>query len=212
MTAWCILRTSPSQTIALAVALKEAGIEAWTPTETVKPEPKRIESWEKVRPRRRKGPTFVTRPLIPTFVFADANRMGELTRMAHATALTYQVWDKTLGRMITKGRPFFRLFEADRRPIPDKALAPLRRIEGRRRKPRGDLPAFKSGDPVRLTEGAYEGLRGVIVSVTGKKAKVAFPGSNFDVEIFTWLLIPDLDGALGIHQSGGEAERRGKAA
>lgn len=211
MTAWCILQTAPAHTIQLAAALVDAGFEAWTPTETVKPDPpKAAEPWDRQRPRpRRKMPDFITRPLFPTFVFVRADRQGELAAMSHAPDLTYLVWDKDLRRMVSRGRPFFRLFHADARPIPDEALDPIRRIEGRRRrKPRGKLPVFKPGDPVRLTEGAYEGLRGVVVRVEGKMTVVRFPGGAHEPKIQTWLLIPDLDDSRKVHQNARQPERR----
>lgn len=211
MTDWLILRTSPVHTMALADALNYAGLEAWTPVETVKVEPKQPEPWEKPRARRRVA-SIVTRPMLATFVFADASRLVDLARLSHSPASTYQVWDDAAQRMVRKVRPFFTLFDAGARPIPDRALSPIRTIAGRRRKPRGEMVAIKAGDPVRLTEGAYEGLRGEVLSVSGKKAKVRFPGSHFAFDIQIWLLKPDLDLAPQINQKGVQAERAGKAA
>ena len=66
---WCILRTSPGRTIALAASLNEAGIKAWTPQQTI------------TRKRPRSSSTVERQlALAPTFVFAEAGGGREQAR------------------------------------------------------------------------------------------------------------------------------------
>lgn len=187
-TDWLVLRCASVSTLRLADSLVSAGFEAWTPREEVRKAVRGKFEW-------------VVMPMLPTFVFATAARLGELMAMARSPAQTYQVWDNELRRMVTKGHPFFRLFHIGdefsraRDTVPDAELLPLRVIEGRRkRKPRGKPRQWHPGDRVKLTEGAYEGLRGVIRSVHGKTAIVDF-GFKHEPMISTFVLLPDLDSA-----------------
>lgn len=181
---WAILRMAGASTLRVAQSLADAGFEAWTPAEEIQKAVRGKIEWAKV-------------PMLPTFVFADASRLVELASLARCP-MTYQVWDTDRQRMVTKGTPFFRLFQVDGdiETIPGRELEPLRRIEGRRkRKPRGKPREWTIGDSVRLTEGAYEGLRGRIVEVKGKKVVVVIPGSSFSFEVSAFVPIPDVDEA-----------------
>jgi transcription antitermination factor NusG len=190
MTCWYIMQVVPSRTIQLATALPDAGVEAWTPVETVRGEPPKLKEFEKPRPRR-KVPEFITRPLLPSIVFARAEHLAQLIEMARAPVQTYQVWDPALRRLVLKGYPFFRIFRPDARPIEDRELAHLRKLEGRR-KPRGSVKVWKPGDRVRMTEGAYGGLRGVVVAVKKKsEITVRIAGSIYEFDVQAWILIPD---------------------
>ena len=185
MTDWCILRTGAASTLRLADSLTDAGFEAWTPME--------------VRDKRKPRSTLrveVIQPITPTFVFADHSRLDELLSLSHAPSLIYQVWDKELRRMVTKGHPYFTVFRfAGEYPrIPDAQLSPLRTAEARlKRKPRGKPPTFNPGDVVRLTEGGFAGLTGEVRTTQGKFAMVRFPGFPVEVKISVFLLHPTLD-------------------
>lgn len=199
--------------MALAESLREVGLDVWTPIETVRLEPPRLEPWEKPTYRhRRRQPDIITRPMLPTFVFARFVHLAELLALSHSPSLQYRIWDADKRRMVTKGHPRFRLFDPDARPICDREFADLRKIESRRRKPRGKVVAFMPGDRVRLTDGAYEGLRGTVVRTEGKLAVVNFGVGQFEPKIQTWLLKPDLDESGEIQQKGPQSERGGEAA
>lgn len=194
---WIILTCASVATLRLADSLVSAGFDAWTPREEVR------------RPVRGKF-EWVMRPMFPSFVFARADRLDELSAMARSPAQVYLAWDADRQCMVAKGHPFFRLFHVgdefslSRDSVRDHELAPIRAIEGRRkRKPRGKPREFHCGDRVRLTEGAYEGLRGVVVSTRGKTARVSFPGSRLDFDFPAWVLIPVLDIApqASLHES-----------
>jgi transcription antitermination factor NusG len=195
---WCILRVTPSRTLQLAAALADGGFNVWTPIEAVKVSKRgRLES--------------TSRPMLPSFVFASADRLAELMDLSHSPSPTYLVWDAEQRRMVAKGYPYFRIFRPSARPIPDHELTALRRIEGRR-KPRGKVPMYKAGDPVKLTEGVYGGLRGVVVEVRKKsEVRVRIPGSTYEFDVQAWILIPDPDGPLDadgdIHHNRAQSER-----
>lgn len=188
---WAILRMAATSTLRVAQSLADAGFDTWTPAEEIQKTVRGKIEWTKV-------------PMLPTFVFADASRLVELVALARCP-MTYQVWDSAQQRMTTKGTPFFRLFQVDGdiETIPGRELEPLRRIEGRRkRKPRGKPRDWIVGDRVRLTEGAYEGLRGRIVEVKGKRVVVFIPGSSFSFEVSAFVPIPDVDGVTDFSVSG----------
>lgn len=191
MTEWRILETAPNRTIALAEALKDAGMGAWTPTETVKGEPAKLKEFEAPR-RPRKVPEFVTRALLPSIVFAPAEHLAQLADMARSPAQTFQVYDAEVGRMVTKGHPYFRIFRADSPPVPDRELEFLRQ-RAARRKPRGKVQSFAVGDAIKMTEGAYGGLRGSVVAVVSKsQIKIRVPGWIYEPVVQAWILIPDV--------------------
>lgn len=179
---WCILRTAPRQTIDLARSLSEAGYETWTPVEAVKVE-------------RRGKIVEEPRALIPSFVFADAAALAELVALSRSPSLLYQVWDSDQRRMVTKGVPQFTPFKTESGfgMIDDRDLAHLRLIE-RRRKPRGQIRLYAVGDRVKLTEGAYEGLAGIVTAVRGKKAEVSIAGFLHSSWICMSLLLDDNPG------------------
>jgi transcription antitermination factor NusG len=199
---WLILRCSGMHTLRLAHSLRDAGMEAWTPAEEIRKIVHGKIAWVEV-------------PMIPTFVFASSAHLGDLLRLTHTPAMTFRVWDADRQCMVEKGHPFFRLFRVgeDIRTVPARELEPLQRIEGRRkRKPRGIPRAYHPGDRVRLTEGAYEGLRGVVIAIHGKQVEVDFPGSSLAFKVFPHVLIPDIDGSGAIHVSGRLPEQHFRAA
>lgn len=180
---WCILRCSGVSTLRLADSLVSSGIEAWTPR-------------EEIRKLVRGKCEWVATPMFPSFVFAQAGKLSELLELTRSPSPSYMAWDSELRRMVMRGHPFFRLFHIgdDYRSIPDSELDPVRRIEGRRnRKPRGKPKTYVAGDKVRLTVGAYEGLRGVVAGVKGKMVDVQFPGSKLEFQFYAHVLIPDVD-------------------
>lgn len=200
MSDWCILRTASRSTLRLAESLAEEGYEAWTPIETVKPNAPA----QGQRPRREKVDPdgLVTRAMLPSFVFAKADRERDLLTLSRSPSMTYLIWDRDKRRMVVRGHPFFRLFHDAEgvAKVPDRALAPLRNIAQRRRKPRGVMPTWAVGDRVKLTEGCFGGLSGEVVELMGKKGKevrVVFPGWPQAATFSAWALVSDLTGEDG---------------
>lgn len=182
-TAWCILTTTPAQTLNLAASLNDSGIRAWTPVELVQRE----------HARRSNKRVDVEVPIMPRFVFADFGRVRELLELSHSPALLFRVWDSARQRMIVKGHPSFRVFgNGMDRPIDDRALAHLRLVE-RRQRPKQQVRQFGVGESVKLTEGGFEGLTGIVEKIKGSHTFVRFPGSAWLVQIPTWVLISAID-------------------
>lgn len=170
---WCILRTSSSLTLRLAAALRDAGYQAWTPTE--------ITTRRVSRSRKRvEHPTAIT----PSFVFVAHSSLTELIALARAPSQTHLVWDRHERRMVQRGFPHFTVFRSmgSYPRIADASLNPLRLIE-RRRKPTVKPTAFSKGDEVRYPDAGFEGLVGTVEGVRGRFALVQFPGLPIAVQI-----------------------------
>ena len=188
MTDWCILRCSNCKTLELSASLVDAGYEAWSPAETVSRRARRGNKREDVR-----------KPLIASFVFAKADRMDDLLALSHSPTLNYQVWDTEQRRMVTRGHPYFRVSHL--RLIPDTQLSNLRAVE-RKRRPKGKSIAFEPGVVVRITEGGFEGLVGVVEECRGDYATVTLDDWSAPAKIATWLLHALLDDPRMVHVSG----------
>lgn len=160
---WMILRMSSRATLPVIASLTAAGFEVWTPVEV---STRRV---PRANVKRR-----VTLPLLPSYGFARADRLVEL--MSVASDPQHQHGD-------------FRVMHDDRRVplVADASLEPLRLAE-RKRKPleRGWMP----GDGVRLTDGGFAGLSGVVETARGQFAMVAIPGFRMPIKIATWHLLP----------------------
>lgn len=185
---WAILRCSNCKTLELAASLTDAGFEAWSPAETIS---RRARSGNKRQE--------VRQPLIASFVFAKADRLEDLLALSHSPTLNYRVWDSELRRMVVRGHPYFRVSHL--RHVPDAQLASLRTIEHKRR-PKGKARAFNKGDPVRITEGSFAGLNGVVDECRGDYAMIVLDDWSVPAKVATWLLHPPLDDNRTVHVSG----------
>lgn len=194
---WCILTCSNCKTLDLVASLIDAGFDAWSPVETVS-----------IRARKGQKREEVRRPLIASFVFAKADRLLDLLELSHSPSLNYRIWDADLRRMVTRGHPYFRVFprSGDPKFVPDAQLDHLRKLEQRRR-PKGKPRAFDKGAAVRITEGGFAGLNGVIEECRGDYATVTISDWAIPVHIATWLLHPALDDTRDVHVSGELRER-----
>jgi transcription antitermination factor NusG len=202
-----ILRCANCKTLELAASLTDAGFEAWSPVEVEKKlvkDPRKLIADKVVETRI---------PLTPSFVFANADRMDDLLALSHSPTLNYRIWDSELRRMVTKGHPHFRLFRhlGEIAVIAAVHLEPLRNIE-RRRKPRGAVKPIAVGTLVRLTEGGFAGMTGMVDSVRGKRAIVSFSQYPFPVEFPTWLLREELDRSAAVNVNTRPSERAAHAA
>ena len=132
---------------------------------------------------RRRGPSRerieYAAPIMPTFVFARADRRYDLIRIA---ALTFS------------GHPGFSVFRhlGAIPTVGNAEIAEERRVEerGKRAAKMGQRQAFTIGQPVKVTKGPGAGLSGEVVKDgDGKFLLVAFAGMN--MKIGSWLLGTD---------------------
>lgn len=164
MTDWIVLRTCGRHTLPLAESLGKAGFEVWTPAVV---ERKRSPHGDKRKE--------VRSALLPTFVFARSSQLVALSDLAKAER---------------KAGPDFSLFHyLDRIPlIADSELEPLRMAEARKA-PRQRSRQFTQGEIVRVKEGAFTGMSGVVQDSRGGYALVTF--DRVVVKVAAFLLKPE---------------------
>lgn len=163
---WIVLRTAGSKTLKLADSLHAAGYDVWTPRETLN---KRV-------PRRRARRSDVI-PVMPSYVFARARHLLDLICESETPASQH---------------PDFSVFQHNLRYplIAEEALAPLRSFE-RKRIPVQQMPRFSRGEMVKLTEGGFAGLTGVVELTKGQFTMVTFPGFPMPIKISSLLLLAE---------------------
>jgi hypothetical protein len=180
---WCILRTGGSRTLPLARSLAQAGYEVWTP----------IQEHDKRRSRSKVRVSY-SAPIMPTFVFARARHLPYLSDPQAMNA-----------------HPKFAIFHyCGKIPIiADKDIADLRQFEERAKrdtilaKRKAAPRVYSPSTPVRMDEGSFAGMTGIVKSGDDKYSLVSFGGS-FEVKIATFLLSEE-----GVHEPQPE---RGSAA
>lgn len=164
MTDWLILRCSGSSTLRLAQSLSLGGFETWTPVEF------------QVKRDRKTGARHERMvAVMPTYVFAKAERIADLVELSKAPITPY---------------PDFSVFKhQDRFPlVADSELSSLRQIE-RQAASKGKPVVFGKGAGVNVLDGAFQGLTGQVVKKSrGKYTLVAFPGFHIPVSFHTWQL------------------------
>lgn len=166
---WCILRTRGANTMKLAASLTASGLDAWTPIE--------ILTKRKGRARDRVEEKAA---ILPTYVFARSAHINDLLRICG---------------LLVSPHPGFSIFrQYDRIPIiAERDIASLKAAEEaaaltQRKRVRNVVPI---GTSIRVSEGAFAGMSGIVEQSDGKSAIVAF-GGNFRVSIASWLLPQDL--------------------
>lgn len=171
MNQWCILRCAGRSTLKLAERLDAAGIPAWTPIETIKRRPPRSKVWERK-----------LAPVLPTFVFAAADRLSQLIRLADDYSTRQR--PPFIGDELGQTTPDFSVFRHhDRFPlVDDRELSALRAAE-RKGTPIDTLPRFNTGDRVTTDNESFQGLTGIVEKKRGKFILVAFPGFAMPVTI-----------------------------
>lgn len=163
---WIVLRTSGRSTLALAKSLSDDGFEVWTPVRT-----------QTIRVPRMNVKREIRLPMLPSFVFARARHLVDLLHLAQS--------------LTTAHRAFSVFHYQDRIPmIADQHLQPLRLSEVRAI-PKKDAPTFGQGAGVRVTSGAFEGLKGRVERCKSGYALVIFTDWRRPVNIPTFLLAED---------------------
>lgn len=167
---WCILRTSGPRTLPLTRSLSASGFEVWTPVQT----------GTRRKPRRQVIAEFEA-PIVPTFVFARADRVTDLLGVAASP--------------VNPHPPFSVFHHRGRVPlIADCEIEGLRRYEQRcneiaqRDRVKAHRKAFAVGERVSVTAEAWQGLSGIVEGGDGKQARVSFGGS-LSVTIATFFLV-----------------------
>lgn len=166
MKQWIILRCSGQHTLKLANSLSAEGFDVWTPVETL---------------RKREGPSRSRRadtlPVMPSYVFAASRHLHSLLAESEHPASQH---------------PDFSVFRHwTRIPlIADETLDPLR-IAERRRTPFEKIAKFTRGEMVKLLEGGFAGLTGVVELTKGQYTLVTFPGFPMPIKISSLLLVGD---------------------
>lgn len=179
---WLILRTSGTGTLLLAKALRDAGFDAWSPVE--------IQNRRRPRSNDRYDREVA---VMPSYVFANSQHLVDLLQIASKPQQTYQRWDTELRRMVTHGIPQFSVFHHNGGIplIADDSLDALRVVE-RRTAPKPTAPTFEPGQPVKLTEGGFAGMSGIVERTTGDFAMVSFKDYPIAIKISRLLLHPDM--------------------
>jgi transcription antitermination factor NusG len=173
MSDWCILRTANRSTLGLAGSLAKDGFTTWTPAET-----------RSVRVPRRNVKREVRFPMLPSFVFARAAHLIDLLQLAEMPVKPR----RGAGLLDAAHAAFHVMHLNDRIPVvADHDLANLRRIEARRQV-RSRAPfAFPRDAAVRVKDGPFGGMTGVVVRSSEARTSLRFDG-GWPVELPTLLL------------------------
>lgn len=166
---WCILRMAGPRTLAVAESLSKAGYRVWTPI-----------GGSSRRPRS-KTKAEAKVPVMPTYVFANAGHLAHL--LAESVSPTSQ-------------HPAFSIFRWDGRIplIADASLEYLRRGEERylRRINEGKpMRSFANGETVKITNGGFAGMSGVVEHSSGKYCVVCFPGFSTPIRVAKMILLSE---------------------
>ena len=168
---WFILRMASGDTLSVLKGLLKAGYDAWTPIE------------------RRRGRMPRTRTaydkefaLMPSYVFVNIHHLAEIQHMALVPP---------------RNIPRFTLFQYQGGVplIADNQLDALRYEEGRlqavydralRKGKKG--PRFNPGETIRIEEGPFAGMDGIVTDQTGQFTLVNFAGFASPIKISSLLL------------------------
>jgi hypothetical protein len=163
---WCILQMAAFRTLAVVKSLRAAGIEAWTPTATVR------SRWARSR-------KYVDRDaaLLPSFAFAPAHSLTDLLEITHRPDSGHPAFTVFHG---VDGQPYvghinldpLREYELTARAAWQEMIEAQAR-EAKRKTKRSKARAYVLGQRVTVDKPAFAGLVG---SIAVKK-------SNGDLEL-----------------------------
>ena len=165
---WCILRMAGPRTLTVTASLVDAGFDVWTPTKAI----------SKRRPRSNERREIIV-PVLPSYAFARASSLEGLMMESL--------------RQVSPHPPFSIFRYCNRIPlISDRALDNLRKIE-RRNLPEKAARMFKQGESVRITEGGFAGLTGIVKTGKGRFTMVLFPGFTMPIKVSSLLLMDEAE-------------------
>jgi hypothetical protein len=172
---WCILQTAGADTLRVVEALTEEGLCVWAPVR-----------WATARKPITRSRYDKPHPIMAGYVFGDAGHVGDFLH---------------LSSIRRRDIPHFWFLEGEvvgSTPlIADSELDGLRRAEARLRamfdaekRKEAKPPTFDPGTKVRMEEGAYAGLSGVVEQMHGKGEAVVFiPEYNRAIKVASFLLL-----------------------
>lgn len=172
---WIIIRTKPSSTLTLAAALAEDGFQVWTPTEV-----------QVRRVPRAKAKIERTVAIMPTFIFAREEHLDDLLSLSKSSISPYPDFSIFHHRSRTKiptisDDTLQALREAEEAAERRTAARRAAEARGKRAEP------FEAGETVKIPDGSFAGLEGIIEGSDGKDTLVCF-GGRMTVKISTYLL------------------------
>lgn len=213
---WCILRTSGARTLPLAASLSAAGLEAWTPTRTIK----RQRFGARPRVERHRVTVEMDVAILPTFVFARVTHIldlehaakdpasqhppfsvfhhaGRIPLIADCDIMGLQEAERVATVAIQEQRAAETREEAERIRIAalktERArIRAMKETEAVQRKMlRAERRDFNAGDQVQVDDTpALMGMSGVVMSSDGRTAMVRF-GGFLTMKIEAWQLSRD---------------------
>jgi transcription antitermination factor NusG len=161
---WIILRCSPANTLPLAKTLARDGFEAWTP----------IEQKAKRVPRANVK-RVVDYAMLPSYLFVSARHLLDMMQLANSPSRVH--------------RSFSVFHHLNAIPmIADATLAPLRLLE-RKSTVKDETNRLKAGDAVRLADGGFAGMSGVIESAGTNYAMVRLTGFPMPLKVANFYLL-----------------------
>lgn len=177
---WCILRMNSGDTLRVVEALMEQGLSVWTPVD-----------WCVGRMPRTRARYDKAIPVLPGYAFGDVGHIDELVRLAGLRRRDF---------------PKFRFLESERGAeltplIADSELDWLRAEDARlravfdrhkRKEAEAKAPKLEAGTPVKMTDGAYAGLSGVVEGSCGQDSMVHLPAFKKTVKVASLLLLPSV--------------------
>lgn len=174
MSDWCILRTAGRSTLPLVKSLAEAGYEVWTPSAVPL----------KIPRRRRKTEDEPRAAMTPTYVFARARHVFELIALASSPTRNHEgftVFHTIYGIPLVTDKSLNGLrAEEDR-------LESKREEQARRQRSKGKGEAFPIGETVRIPDGSFAGMDGMVAESDARHTIVLFGGS-MRLKISTFIL------------------------
>jgi hypothetical protein len=180
---WCILRTAGPRTIKLTDSLLNAGFDVWTP---------RLNTRRRLH-RAKKAKVEVVAPILPTFVFARAGELPDLVRILDLPISPHPPFSifRYAGRVPTIREGQMTYLRQSEEQAADAWRREKRReqIQAERDERtqrvaelRAAAPSFSPADKVRVPEGPFAGMTGIVEVGKGKAPVVNF-GGGFRVSI-----------------------------
>ena len=174
---WIILRTAAPRTLRLADSLAEAGFSVWTPRQTIS---RRIPR-SKDKERRE-----VETPIIPTFVFADAEHKDALRTLAAQPLHAHPPFSLMTHR---GGVPEIKDGEVHGLRIEERRMQAAADDRARRARRNARGKAIPVGATIGLPTPAFQGITGVVEESDGRFT-LALVG-NMRLKIATFLFDDD---------------------
>ncbi|MDB5733177.1 MAG: hypothetical protein JWQ03_3072 [Variovorax sp.] len=202
-TGWCILRTSGRRTLPLALFLNDAGIEAWSPARVIRrPAPGQR---RRLVMGQRRVLIDVRVAVLPSFVFASADRLADIARLASVPQNEFTIFqfggsvpvvsDASVTGLRAAEEDYAAqhqaLCDAETRAKAQQDRAEMLRTDRARQKAlRKVSKPLVSGDAVVVNDmPALSGVIGRVIQGNGTSALIDFGGS-LTMTVDAWRLLP----------------------